>query len=156
MENSIVRGAIQGLIDDSKLVDKIATKLDCHRTEILDKIEDNFALKNEPIATIEEIKQVIHAVEKAETGINDARYSAEEAKDQADNAVNECDNADSYIGDAKSITDNWGADIKKLEETEVDADAEVEKKAPAQKSADRLTEEQKEIDNSNQYAVTNN
>ena len=57
MENSIVRGAIQGLIDDSKLVDKIATKLDCHRTEILDKIEDNFALESKPIATIEEIKQ---------------------------------------------------------------------------------------------------
>ena len=39
MENSIIRGAIQGLIDDSKIVDKIATKLDCHRSEILDKID---------------------------------------------------------------------------------------------------------------------
>lgn len=156
MENSIVRGAIQGLIDDSKLVDKIANKLDCNRTEILDKIEDNFALENEPIATIEEIKQVIHAVERAEVRINDTRYSAEEAKDQADNAINEIDRADSYIGDARNITDDWGADIKKLEEVKLKADAEVEKKAPAKKSADRLTEEQKEINNSNQYTVTNN
>ena len=53
MENSIIRGAIQGLIDDSKLVDKIANKLDCNRVEILDKIDDNFALESEPIATID-------------------------------------------------------------------------------------------------------
>ena len=156
MENSIVRGAIQGLINDSKLVDKIANKLDCNRIEILDKIEDNFALESKPIATIEEIKQVIHAVERAEVRINDTRYSAEEAKDQADNAINEIDRADSYIGDARNITDDWGADIKKLEEVKLKADAEVEKKAPAKKSADRLTEEQKEINNSNQYTVTNN
>ena len=148
MENSIIRGAIQGLIDDSKIVDKIATKLDCHRSEILDKVEDNFALESEPIATIEEIKEVIHAVERADKRINDARYSAEEAKDQADHTISECDDADSYINDAKNITNAWETKIKELEVVKVEA----VKKAPAKK----LTEEQKEINNSNQYQTINN
>ena len=149
MENSIIRGAVQGLIDDSKLVDKIAEKLDCHRTEILDKL-DNSA--NSGIATIEQIKEVIYAVKQVSNYVSDARYSAEEAKDQADNAVSECDNADTNINDATYITRQWETKIKELEEVKEEADEEVEKKAPAKK----LTEEQKEINNSNQYAVINN
>ena len=143
MENSIIRGAVQGLIDDSKLVDKIANKLDCNRVEILDKIDDNFALESEPIATIDEIKEVIHAVQRAETSISDARYSSEEAKDQADNSISECDNADTYIGDAGNITNVWETKIRELEAVKVEADTEV-------------TEEQKEINNSNQYQAINN
>ena len=141
MENSIIRGAVQGLIDDSKLVDKIADKLDCKRTEILEKVEDNFALESEPIATIEQIKEVIYAVKQASTYISDARYSAEEAKDQAYNAVNECDDADTNINDATDITGQWETKIKELEEVKVETDKEV-------------TEEQKEINNSNQYEMT--
>ena len=143
MENSIIRGAIQGLIDDSKLVDKIANKLGCNRVEILDKVDDNFALESEPIATIDEIKEVIHAVQRAETSISDARYSSEEAKDQADNSISECDNADTYIGDAGNITNVWETKIRELEAVKVEADTEV-------------TEEQKEINNSNQYETINN
>jgi hypothetical protein len=148
MENSIVRGAIQGLIDDSKIIDKLCDKLDCKRTEILDKIDS----RGEDIATIEQIKEVIHAVQKTRTYVSDARYSAEESKDQAYNAVSECDDADAFINDAHHITDQWETKIKELEEVKVEADTEVVKKAPAKK----LTEEQKEINNSNQYAVINN
>jgi len=149
MENSIIRGAIQGLIDDSKIVDKIATKLDCNRAEILDKVEDS---AKTGIATIEEIKEVIHAVKQTRTYVCDARYSAEEAKDQAYNAVSECDDADTYINDAHHVTDQWETKIKELEEVKVEADTEVVKKAPAKKTSN----EQKEINNSNQYAVINN
>ena len=142
MENSIIRGAVQELIDDSKLVDKIAEKLDCHRTEILDKL-DNSA--NSGIATIEQIKEVIYAVKQVSNYVSDARYSAEEAKDQADNAVSECDNADTNINDATYITRQWETKIKELEEVKEEADEEVEKKAPAKK-----------ISNSNQYQTINN
>ena len=142
MENSIIRGAVQGLIDDSKLVDKIADKLDCHRAEILDKL-DNSA--NTGIATIEQIKEVIYAVKQASNYISDARYSAEEAKDQAYNAVNECDDADTNINDATHITGQWERKIEELEEVKVEADKEVVKKAPAKK-----------ISNSNQYQTINN
>ena len=143
MENSIIRGAIQGLIDDSKIIDKLCDKLDCKRTEILDKVEDNFALESEPIATIEQIKEVIYAVKQVSTYISDARYSAEEAKDQAYNAVSECDDADTNINDATHITGQWETKIKELEEVKVETYTEV-------------TEEQKEINNSNQYQTINN
>ena len=108
----------------------IANKLDCKIVEILDKIE-NF--KSTGIATIEEIKEVTHAVKTAETLISDARYSAEEAKDQAYSVVSECDNAEGYINDAKDITNQWETKIKELEEVKVEADTEEEKKAPAKK-----------------------
>ena len=93
--------------------------------------------------TIDEIKEVIHAVQRAETSISDARYSSEEAKDQADNSISECDNADTYIGDAGNITNVWETKIRELEAVKVEADTEV-------------TEEQKEINNSNQYQAINN
>jgi len=148
MENSnslkVFRGAVQRLIDDSKLVDKIADKLDCHRAEILNKL-DNSA--NTGIATIEQIKEVIYAVKQASTYIGDARYSAEEAKDQAYNAVNECDSADTNINDATHIAFQWETKINELEEVKDEADTEENnlKKAPAKK-----------ISNSNQYQTINN
>ena len=46
LDDTMIREALQGLIDDSKIVDKVAKRLDCHRTEILAKIEDSFALES--------------------------------------------------------------------------------------------------------------
>ena len=107
LDDTIVRGALQGLIDDSKIVDKVAKRLDCHRTEILTKIEDSFALESETIATIDQIKEVISSVKSAQTYIDDARYSAEEAKDRAYNAVGETEDAHTYIEDALRVTEEW-------------------------------------------------
>ena len=135
MENSIVRGAIQGLIDDSKTIDKVCKKLGCNRIGILDEIDNGLAYRSEEIATIDEIKEVIHAVEKAETSISDAHYNSEEAKDQADNSIRECENATQWVEDAKGITSVWEDKIKAIEEanTDTDTDKEVVKKAPAKK-----------------------
>ena len=133
MENSIVRGAIQGLIDDSKLVDKLCDLLETERINLVKVVTDLDNPANTGIATIEQIKEVIYAVKQASTYISDARYSAEESKDQAYNAVNECDDADTNINDATHITDQWETKIKELEEVKVEADTEVEKKAPAKK-----------------------
>ena len=143
MENSIVRGAIQGLIDDSKLVDKLCDLLETERINLVKVVTDLDNPANTGIATIEQIKEVIYAVKQASTYISDARYSAEESKDQAYNAVNECDDADTNINDATNITGQWETKIKELEEVKVEADTEV-------------TEEQKEINNSNQYETINN
>ena len=143
MENSIVRGAIQGLIDDSKLVDKLCDLLETERINLVKVVTDLDNPANTGIATIEQIKEVIYAVKQASTYISDARYSAEESKDQAYNAVSECDDADDCINDATHITDQWETKIKELEEVKVEADTEV-------------TEEQKEINNSNQYETINN
>ena len=133
MENSIVRGAIQGLIDDSKLVDKLCDLLETERINLVKVVTDLDNPANTGIATIEQIKEVIYAVKQASTYISDARYSAEESKDQAYNAVNECDDADTNINDATHITGQWETKIKELEEVKVEADTEVEKKAPAKK-----------------------
>ncbi len=129
MENSIVRGAIQSLIDDSKIIDKLCDKLDCKRTEILDKIDS----AGDGIATIEQIKKVLRAVDSAESSIQDARYSAEEAYDQSDSCKYNCDDASDYINGIEEITMSWKNKIKELEEIEVEADTEVVKKAPAKK-----------------------
>ena len=133
MENSIVRGAIQGLIDDSKLVDKLCDLLETERINLVKVVTDLDNPANTGIATIEQIKEVIYAVKQASTYISDARYSAEESKDQAYNAVNECDDADTNINDATNITGQWETKIKELEEVKVEADTEVEKKATAKK-----------------------
>ena len=116
LDDTIVRGALQGLIDDSKIVDKVAKRLDCHRTEILDKIEDSFALESQPIASIDQIKEVINSVKNAKTYIDDARYSAQEAQDQAHSAVNESEDAHTYIEDALTVTEEWEIAIKQIAE----------------------------------------
>ena len=131
LDDTIVRGALQGLIDDSKIVDKVAKRLDCHRTEILDKIEDSFALESQPIASIDQIKEVINSVRSAKTYIDDARYSAEEAKDRAYNAVSETEDAHTYIEDALTVTEEWEIAIKQIakpkEKTTEEATEEVTK-----------------------------
>ena len=131
MENSIVRGAIQGLIDDSKLVDKIAAKLDCKRTEILDKIDS----RGEGFATIEEIKAVLKAVDSAESSIQDAKYNAEESYDNSDNCKYNCDDAHDYIGGVSHITEAWNIKIKAIEEANEEEDINENNlpKAPAKK-----------------------
>ena len=59
MENSIVRGAIQGLIDDSKLVDKLCDLLETERINLVKVVTDLDNPANTGIATIEQIKEVI-------------------------------------------------------------------------------------------------
>mgnify|MGYP003134719287 CR=1 FL=1 len=116
LDDTMIREALQGLIDDSKIVDKIAKRLDCHRTEILDKIEDSFALESKPIATIDQIKEVISAVKSARSYINDARYSAEDASSQTSNAIRECEDAETYIDDALNVTEEWEIAIQDIAE----------------------------------------
>ncbi len=125
LDDTIVRGALQGLIDDSKIVDKVAKRLDCHRTEILAKIEDSFALESEPIATIDQIKEVISAVKRAKKYIDDARYSSEEAKDQTSNAVSECEDAHTYIEDALGVAEDWEIAIDQIAKPKEETTEEV-------------------------------
>tara|TARA_R100001463_G_scaffold85170_1_gene140079 strand:- start:3170 stop:3610 length:441 start_codon:yes stop_codon:yes gene_type:complete len=128
-----VTGAIQGLIDDSKLVDKLCDLLETERINLVKVVTDLDNSANTGIATIEEIKEVTYAVEKANSNINDARYHAEDVRDQAEEAIGYCDEAETRVNDATNITGQWGTKIKELEEVKVEADTEVEKKAPAKK-----------------------
>jgi len=146
MENRIVRGAIQGLINDSKMIDELCHLLETERINLVKVVTDLDNSENTGIATIEEIEAVISAVENGLEKVQDAKYTVEEIESHADNAKYDCDNAETYLEDANGITREWKAEIKAMEEAkkeEVEADTEV-------------TEEQKEINNSNQYAVINN
>ena len=112
MEETIVRGALQGLIDDSKIVDKLCNKLDCHRTEVLDKVNDNFALETDtfPI-TIEEIKQ-------ARSILNDLVCKAQDSKSQVDYALDEARDTEDLASDLEYKFDHWNSLIKEHEESQ--------------------------------------
>ena len=131
MENSIVRGAIKGMIKDSETIDKLVELLDCDRVDVglqVASLKD----KNGAIATIDEMKTVLEAIESAESSIADAKYDATETSDQADNCKGACESATDYLYDVEHITSAWWSKIKDIKDAETMLDA-VEKKAPAKK-----------------------
>jgi len=139
MENRIVRGAIQGLINDSKMIDELCHLLETERINLVKVVTDLDNSENTGIATIEEIKEVISAVENGLERVQDAKYTVEEIESHADNAKRDCEDAETYLEDATGITREWKAELKAMEEA---------------KKEEELTEEQKEINNSNQYEMT--
>ena len=134
MEKAIIRGAIQGLIDDSKIVDKLSAKLDCERTEILEKVNDNFALESsaDEVVTLEDLKVVIECVQSALNSIEDTYSDADEAYSYADNAKYNADNAKDYIEDAQRKLDNWKLDLEESKNVEETSEATI---APAKKTS---------------------
>ena len=111
MEETIVRGALQGLIDDSKIVDKLCKKLDCHRTEVLDKVNDNFALETDtfPITKKE--------VDRARKLLDEVVYKTQEVKSQADYAVDEAREAEDLASDLEYRFEEWNTWIRQHEES---------------------------------------
>ena len=133
LEETIVRGALQGLIDDSKIVDKLCNKLDCHRTEVLDKVNDNFALETDTFPITNE------EVDKARNLLNEVVYKTQEVKSQADYALDEAREAEDLASDLEYKFDHWNSLIKEHEESQKEPvlEPEVENedipKVPAEK-----------------------
>ena len=139
MENKITREAIQGLIDDSKMIDALCVLLETERINLVKVVTDLDNSKSTGVATLEEIEAVIKYVEKASCNIENAKYCMEEIEGQVDNAKYDFENAETYLEDATGVTKEWRASIKEMEEA---------------KKEEEITEEQKEINNSNQYEMT--
>ena len=137
MEKAIVREAIQGFIDDSKIVDKLSAILDCHRTEILGKVNDNFALESsaDEVVTLEDLKVAIECVQSALNSIEDTYSDADEAYSYADNAKYNADNAKDYIEDAQRKLDNWKFNLEEPKNVEETSET---TKAPASKSSSNM------------------
>ena len=137
MENSIIREAIQGFIDDSKIVDKLSAKLDCHRTEILEKVNDNFALESSAneVVTLEDLKVAIECVQSALNSIEDTYTDADEAYSYADNAKYNADNAKDYADDVLTKLGNWKARLKESKNVEETSEATI---APAKKTSSNM------------------
>ena len=138
MENKIVRQCVQGLIDDSKLIDTLCTQLETERynlVKVITDLNDNSAGLNHRDA----IDDLMDEVRKVQRKVQDAQGCAEEAKSQADYACDEAGNAED---ECDSVLDMCRDIIKDIESKEV--------------KEEEVSEEQKEIDNSNQYEATNN
>ena len=128
MENKIIRGAIQGLIDDSKMIDELCDLLETERINLVKVVTDLDNSKSTGVATIEEIKEVISAVENTLENVQNAKYTVEEIESQADNAKHDCDHAETYISDAHQMTTSWKAEINAMEEAKEEAEADKELK----------------------------
>ena len=104
MENKIIRECVQGLIDDSKIVDKLCDSLDCYRTEILEKVETNSNNKSNIDLTWfnEKMTEIGRALESAYNSMQDARCNADNAKYEAGYADDNCMEGEGYIDDAKN------------------------------------------------------
>ena len=111
LEETIVRGALQGLIDDSKIVDKLCKKLGCHRTEVLDKVNDNFALETDAFPITKE------EVERAKSILDDLIYKTQESKSQVDYALDEAKDAEDLASDLEYKFDHWNTLIREHEES---------------------------------------
>ena len=143
MENKIVRQCVQGLIDDSKLIDTLCTQLDTERYNLVKVITDldNRGFVNHRDA----IDDLMDEVRNVQSKIQDARGNADEAKSQADYA---CDDADDADYKCDSVLEMCRKLIKDIDSKEV-KEEEIE-----QTQYKEVSEEQKEIDNSNQYEAT--
>ena len=135
MENKIVRQCVQGLIDDSKLIDTLCTQLETERYNLVKVITDldNRGFVNHRDA----IDDLMDEVRNVQSKIQDARGNADEAKSQADYA---CDDADDADYKCDSVLEMCRKLIKDIDSKEV--------------KEEEVSEEQKEIDNSNQYEAT--
>lgn len=138
MDNKIVRQCVQGLIDDSKIIDILCKQLETERynlVQVITELDNNNGGFNHRDA----IDDLMDEVRKVQSKVQDARSNADEAKSQADYACDDADNAD-YKCD--TVLDMCRDLIKDIESKEV--------------KEEEVSEEQKEIDNSNQYEATNN
>jgi hypothetical protein len=104
MENKIVRECVQGLINDSKIIDKLCDSLDCHRTEILEKVVTNSNSKSNIDLTWfnEKMIEIGRSLESASSAMQDARCNADNAKYEAGYADENCMEGEGYIDDAKN------------------------------------------------------
>ena len=129
MENKIVRECVQGLINDSKIVDKLSKLLDCHRTELEEKIVALQGNANNNIS-LDTMKSLLNTVKDLQYKVESAQSYADEAKSQADYAMDEASDADYKCDKVIESIEDIMSNMEKEEEE---------------------AEEQKEIDNSNQY-----
>ena len=138
MENKIVRQCVQGLIDDSKLIDTLCTQLETERynlVKVITDLNDNSAGLNHRNL----IDDLMNEIREVQSKVQGAQGCAEEAKSQADYACDEAGDADDTCD---SVLEMCRKLIKDIDSKEV--------------KEEEVSEEQKEIDNSNQYEATNN
>ena len=104
MENKIVRECVQGLIDDSKMIDELCEKLQTERINLVKVITDLDSKPGNIDITWfnEKMTEMAESLESATDSIQSARSNADEAKYEASYADDNCMEGESYINDAKN------------------------------------------------------
>ena len=104
MENKIIRECVQGLIDDSKMIDELCEKLETERINLVKVVDDLDSKKGGLDLTWfnEKMTEIGRALESATDSIQNARSNTDEAKSSASYADDNCMEGEGYIDDAKN------------------------------------------------------
>jgi len=121
MENKIVRQCVQGLIDDSKMIDTLCEQLETERINLVQVVTDldkgRFAFDIE-----EDIEKLRKALDSALNSVQDASMYADNARCEAENAGDSAGYSSDYIEEAQQFMRNIDKTIsennKKVEEAE--------------------------------------
>ena len=126
MENKIVRQCVQGLIDDSKMIDTLCDRLDTDRFNLVEVVVDlnengsGFAFDRMLIE--KNIEKLNKALDSAISSAQDASMYADNARCEADNANDSVGYSSDYIDEAKTFMRDIEKAIsennKKVEEAE--------------------------------------
>jgi len=102
MENKIVRQCVQGLIDDSKMIDTLCEQLETERINLVKVVTD---LDKGGIAfnIDKDIKSLKDSLNSAINSAQDASMYADNARCEADNANDSAGYANDYLDDAQNI-----------------------------------------------------
>jgi len=120
MENKIVRQCVQGLIDDSKMIDTLCEQLETERINLVKVVTD---LDKGGIAfnIDKDINSLKQSLSRAINSVQDASMYADNAKSEADNADDSAGYANDYLDEAQQSMRNIekAIDDSKTKEEEV-------------------------------------
>ena len=117
MENKIVRQCVQGLINDSKLIDELCDLLETERINLVRVVTDLDKEKAYDTITREDLVQIKNDILDATRQVQDAQGSADYAKDEARNAYDYAQDAEYKLDELRSSVTEM---LDKLPEEEIE------------------------------------
>ena len=117
MENKIVRQCVQGLINDSKLIDELCDLLETERINLVRVVTDLDKEKAYDTITREDLVQIKNDIIDATRQVQDAQGSADYAKDEARNAYDYAQDAEYKLDELRSSVTEM---LDKLPEEEIE------------------------------------
>jgi len=120
MENKIIRDCVQGLIDDSKMIDDLCEQLETERINLVKVITD---LDSKPVNIDiawfnKKMSEIGTTLRSATDAIQSARSNADEAKYEASYADDNCMEGEQYISDAEDIFKDLQSALEKASSIE--------------------------------------
>ena len=116
-DNKIVRQCVQGLINDSKLIDELCDLLETERHNLVKVVTDLDKEKAYDTITREDLVQIKNDIIDATCKVQDAQGSADYARDEARNAYDYAQDAEYKLDELRSsITEMFD----KLPEEEIE------------------------------------